>query len=389
MSALETVVLPRNGVHPHHPVRCSPWPTGCSSTDGGPGSGRANLRGPVRTGGPGHPPLVWMLSVTVGFTLIFWGIDAGTLGHSFEVSGSSLFTLGFAEPPGSAPDLADLRRGHDRAGTGGPADQLPAHHLRRPPRPREGHQRPAARSPERPPRPSTCSSPCTGSTRSTTPTCGGRRASWLLELDQTHAAFPALCYFPESDGRPVVGGVGGRPARRRRASAVRQPDRSTASRPWSVRGPMLALAYGVPSLVGIGRAAGLPIEPSGHPARASWPDGSGSRPRPSRSAATEYLAALDRLDSTWPSRCPSRTAKRPGDGSPGSAPATTAALRGLAGLTMAPPAQWTTDRPAMVGRPRLLTNRPIEVDWSPTRRSGPVGRLGQPASRRLRTPTGG
>jgi len=40
------------------------------------------------------------------------------------------------------------------------------------------------------------------------------------------------------------------------------------------------------------------------------------------------------------------------------------ALRGLAGLTMAAPAPWTTDRPAVVGRPLLLTNRPIKVDWS-------------------------
>ena len=47
-------------------------------------------------------PLVWMISVTIAFSLIFWGIKTGTLGHSFEVSGSSLFTLGFAEPAGNA-----------------------------------------------------------------------------------------------------------------------------------------------------------------------------------------------------------------------------------------------------------------------------------------------
>jgi hypothetical protein len=39
------------------------------------------------------------------------------------------------------------------------------------------------------------------------------------------------------------------------------------------------------------------------------------------------------------------------------------ALRGLAGLTMASTAPWTTDRPATVGRPRLVTQRPIKVDW--------------------------
>jgi hypothetical protein len=37
----------------------------------------------------------WLLLVLVGFTLIFWGLeDAGWL-HAFDVSGSSLFTLGF------------------------------------------------------------------------------------------------------------------------------------------------------------------------------------------------------------------------------------------------------------------------------------------------------
>ena len=40
------------------------------------------------------------------------------------------------------------------------------------------------------------------------------------------------------------------------------------------------------------------------------------------------------------------------------------AIRGLAGLTEASPAQWTTDRPAKVGRPRLVTRRPIRVDWA-------------------------
>ena len=39
-------------------------------------------------------------------------------------------------------------------------------------------------------------------------------------------------------------------------------------------------------------------------------------------------------------------------------------LRGLAGLTRATPAPWTTDRPATVGRPRLLSGRSLTVDWS-------------------------
>ena len=47
-------------------------------------------------------PLVWMLSVAIGFSFIFWGIGAGSPAHSFELSGSSLTTLGFSAPLGSA-----------------------------------------------------------------------------------------------------------------------------------------------------------------------------------------------------------------------------------------------------------------------------------------------
>ena len=45
-------------------------------------------------------PLVWMLTVTFGFSFIFWAISHDTAQRSFEISGSSLFTLGFAEPEG-------------------------------------------------------------------------------------------------------------------------------------------------------------------------------------------------------------------------------------------------------------------------------------------------
>jgi hypothetical protein len=40
------------------------------------------------------------------------------------------------------------------------------------------------------------------------------------------------------------------------------------------------------------------------------------------------------------------------------------ALRALAGVTLASPAPWTTDRPAVVGKPRFLRHRALRVDWS-------------------------
>ena len=40
------------------------------------------------------------------------------------------------------------------------------------------------------------------------------------------------------------------------------------------------------------------------------------------------------------------------------------ALRALAGVTLAFPAPWTSDRPATVGKPRFIRRRPLYVDWS-------------------------
>ena len=47
-------------------------------------------------------PLVWMISVIVGFTFIYWGVGVGTWTWCFEISGSSVTTLGFAKPDGAS-----------------------------------------------------------------------------------------------------------------------------------------------------------------------------------------------------------------------------------------------------------------------------------------------
>ncbi len=43
-------------------------------------------------------PLVWMLLMVIAFSFIFWGTGSLTVQRAFEISGSSLTTLGFAEP---------------------------------------------------------------------------------------------------------------------------------------------------------------------------------------------------------------------------------------------------------------------------------------------------
>ena len=46
-------------------------------------------------------PLVWMLLMVVSFTFVFWGTGSLTVQKAFEISGSSLTTLGFSKPNGT------------------------------------------------------------------------------------------------------------------------------------------------------------------------------------------------------------------------------------------------------------------------------------------------
>jgi hypothetical protein len=48
---------------------------------------------------------VWLVLVFAGYTLIFLGVDGLTTREAVTLSGSSLFTLGFAHPSGVAPTL--------------------------------------------------------------------------------------------------------------------------------------------------------------------------------------------------------------------------------------------------------------------------------------------
>ena len=214
-------------------------------------------------------PLVWMISVTIAFSLIFWGIKTGTMGHSFEVSGSSLFTLGFAEPAGNARIWLTFVEA--TIGLGLVAlliSYLPtiysAHHQRE-----KGIivLRPFAGTP---PSPIDLLNTLHRLGTLENPELWRTTASWLLEIDQTHTAFPALCYFPEAlaDQSWVasVGSVLDAAALYLSASDLDAGDRPVDA----VKGPMLALAYGMPSLVedrDIGRAShrtvGTPARPPG------------------------------------------------------------------------------------------------------------------------------
>lgn len=40
-------------------------------------------------------PVVWLILILIGYTLMYWATDVGSLYESFKISGSSLYTLGF------------------------------------------------------------------------------------------------------------------------------------------------------------------------------------------------------------------------------------------------------------------------------------------------------
>ncbi len=50
-------------------------------------------------------PVVWLLMIGAGYTLIFWAISSHPLDQAIVDSGSSLLTLGFARPEGFAGDV--------------------------------------------------------------------------------------------------------------------------------------------------------------------------------------------------------------------------------------------------------------------------------------------
>jgi hypothetical protein len=358
ISALETVVLPRDGFT--RISRCvfsvadrilvHRWRNA---------ELRANLRGLYAPVALVSLPLVWMLSVTFGFSFVFWSISHDTVQRAFEISGSSLFTLGFAEPEGTARIWLTFVEA--TIGLGLVAlliSYLPtiyaAHHERE-----KGISvlKPFAGTP---PSPVDLLANLQRLGALDNPELWRTSSNWMLDLDQTHAAFPALCYFPEaSPDQSWVASVGA--LLDGAALLLSASDFNTeAHAADEIKGPMMALAYGMPTLVTIGRSAGLPIDP---PVLLMALVARSSEPAPAISIGQdEYIAALDRLHPLLPvpeaerERCWRRFAWiRSGYDR---------ALRGLAGLTQASAAEWTTDRPAVVGRPRMLRNRPIDIDWT-------------------------
>jgi hypothetical protein len=126
------------------------------------------------------------------------------------------------------------------------------------------------------------------------------------------------------------------------------------------KGPLTVLVYGLPLIVRIAAAVNIPLPP---PTRLPDLMAHSDQPAPAISVSrAEYdtaRAALSEIlvletgqeERAWRRFAWIRSAYEP-------------ALRALAGVTLARPAEWTTDRPAVVGRPRFLRHRAVHVDWS-------------------------
>jgi hypothetical protein len=303
-------------------------------------------------------PLVWMILMVLAFSFVFWGTGSLSVQRSFEISGSSLTTLGFAEPDTTTRIwLAFIEA---TIGLGLVAlliSYLPtiygAYNARE-----KGvvRLRPVAGAPPR-----------AVDILQNLQRIGGldntefwrNQADWILDMQQTHTAFPILAYFPEtSRDHSWVASIGALLD----ASALVLSARETNAGEFAdiEKGPTMILVYGMPGFVRVAQAASLPVdEPA---AFAEITAHFSDPPPPIAVTQAEYddaMAALapiisvppERREEGWRRFAWVRSTYEP-------------AVRALAGLTVASPAPWTSDRAAVVGKPRFLRRRLVPVDWT-------------------------
>jgi hypothetical protein len=304
-------------------------------------------------------PLAWMILMVVAFTLIFWGTGSLIWQKAFEDSGSSLTTLGFSEPD----TTSRIWLAFIEATIGLGLVALLISYLPTILSAYSGREKGVVRL-----RPIAGSPPSSVDLLLTLQRIGAlenqdfwrNQSDWILDLEQTHAAFPMLSYFPETHrGHSWVATVG--TLLDAAALVVSASPRNEGEQFSDLeKGPTMVLVYGMPAFVRVARSAGIPLP---EPTRFEDVRPHLDEPPPAITIDLgEYRRARTALnpilgdgalspDEAWPHFVWMRAAYEP-------------ALRALAGLTKASPAPWTTDRPASVGRPRFLRRRPLKVDWS-------------------------
>ena len=304
-------------------------------------------------------PLAWMIFMMLAFTCIYWGTHDLSWSRAFEISVSSLTTMGFAEPNGTGRIWIAFVEA--TIGLGLVAlliSYLPTIYSAYNGREKGTNRlRPVAGSP-----PGGVeflqSLQRLGSLES--PDFWQGSADWMLDLEQTHTAFPILTYFPGSDTKQswvaTMGAVLDASALVVAVSEIDMGEQFADAQ----KGPLTVLVYGLPLIVHIARAIYIPLPP---PVRLEDLLVPSDQPAPAVSIGRdEYDAAMAALpgilvvepgreEEAWRRFALIRSAYEP-------------ALRALAGVTLAFPAPWTSDRPATVGKPRFMRRRPLSVDWS-------------------------
>jgi hypothetical protein len=311
-------------------------------------------------------PFAWSMLVALGFAFIFWGLGVGSFSDAWITSGSSLFTLGFARPEGA--DLILLTFIEATIGLGLVAlliSYLPTLYMAYSAR-EQGVGLLA---------------PLTGTPPSASEllwrldaahaleglSVWGPASTWFVAVDQSHSAFPALSRFPPQHAEHSWVAMAGAvlDAAAVRLSIVEEDEGPPP--PGGVHraghrdelGPVvLTLAHGIPAMGRIAEAAGLPVDSS--PALVELVLDTGS-PEPEISVTREeyeqavafltdtgVIGAVD-VERSWPRFARARSGYD-------------VALRGLAGLTHAPTAPWTTDRALHVGRPPFFSHRPMTME---------------------------
>jgi len=309
-------------------------------------------------------PFAWSMLICFGFALVFWGLDVGTFYDAWVTSGSSLFTLGFAKPEDHG--LIWLTFVEATIGLGIVAlliSYLPTLYTAYSAR-EQGVGTLA---------------PLTGSPPSATQlvwrlhaagaltgrNIWGPASTWFVAVEQTHTAFPALSGFPpQREDRSWVATAGTVLDAAALLVSVAELD---DDRPvihtgggeitTQLGGLILVIAHGTSAVAGIAQAAGIDVEDPPtllellldsddevgdiSVSREEYEEAIGTL------AAAGAVADVD-LDRGWRRFARVRSSYD-------------RAIRGLAGLTHAPPAPWTTDRALHVGRPRFFSKRPVDT----------------------------
>jgi len=306
-------------------------------------------------------PLIWMFVIAFGFMCIFWSSGSMSWQKSFEVSVSSLTTLGFAEPTGTVRIAVAFIEA--TIGLGLVAlliSYLPTIYSAYNNREKGIFMlSPIAGTP---PNVTTFLSTLYRTGALDSAEFWRTQTDWIIDAEQTHTAFPILTYFPEAHAN--LSWVATLGTMLDAAALVVSASETNASDVLgdAEKGPLIALVYGMPTVDRIARAASVPLEPA--PGLIELTTHLAGDPAPEISVSKEeYLDVLAAVrpilglgndldpDESWRRFAWVRSSyDRP--------------LRSLAGITRAHGAPWTTDRAARVGRPRFWRRRPLPVDWT-------------------------